>query len=634
MAAVAMAAACGQRHVKTGRRVVVLGVDGLDYGLVRDLMDEGRMPNFARLARSGAFQPLASSIPPQSPVAWSTFITGLDPGQHGIFDFVHRDPKSMEPFLSTSRTEAPRWNLKIGRWQFPLDSGRVDLLRRGQPFWEALERRGVDTTIIRMPADFPPSGTASRELSGMGTPDMIGTYGTFSFYTSRPFAFEGRSVSGGTVVPVRVVDGSVHASIEGPDNPYFVEPQKTQTDFAVYVDNEQRFAKIVIGTEERLLKVGDWSDWVPIQFELMPFKSLSGQCRFYLKQLDPYFELYVGPVNIDPVDPALPVSHPGRYAADLARATGRFYTQGMPEDTKAMKTDVLTADEFLAQARIAGDEVTKQFWYVLDRFDDGFLFYYFGNVDQVSHMMWRAMDPDHPAFTSADLRYRDVVPSLYAAIDALVGAAASRLGPNDLLIVMSDHGFASWRRSFSVNSWLRDNGYLTVRDPALVNDPGLFGNVDWTRTRAYGLGLNGLYINVRGREANGVVDPANRASLAEEIAKKLEETVDPATGMHPVRRVFGRERTYHLANDEQIAPDLIVGYAKNTRGSDDSALGSVPRDVIVDNRDAWSGDHCMDPEVVPGILLTSRALKKSAPSLQTLAGAIVAEFGVDQFPVR
>jgi len=634
IAAAFIGTACSRRHVKTGRRIVVLGVDGLDYQLVRDLMSRGRMPNFSRLARAGGFQALASSVPPQSPVAWSTFITGRDPGQHGIFDFVHRNPKTMEPFLSTSRTESAGWNLKLWRWQFPLGSGRVELLRRGAPFWDVLERRGVETTIVRMPADFPPSATATRELSGMGTPDMLGTYGTFTFFTSRSYAFEGKTLSGGAIVPVRVVDGAVHAAIEGPDNPYLVESQKTRAEFAVYIDDENRSAKLMAGREERLLRVGEWSDWVPIELTLMPFKTLAGECRFYLKQLEPYFELYVSPINIDPLDPALPISSPNDYGSELARATGRFYTQGMPEDTKALKTGVLTPDEFLAQARIAGDETTKQFWYVLERFTDGLLFYYLGNVDQVSHMMWRAMDPDHPAFTATDLRYRSVIEDLYAGVDSLVGTAASRLGPNDLLVVMSDHGFATWRRSFSVNTWLRDNGYLALRDPTLQNDPGLFSNVDWSRTRAYGLGLNGLYISVRGRETQGIVAPEERESLAAEIAAKLTEAIDPATGQRPIRRVFRREAVYTMSGDEDIAPDLIIGYEKGSRGSDDSALGSVPRNVIVDNVDAWSGDHCMDPEVVPGILLTSRPLKKSAASLQTLGAAIVAEFGVEDFPPR
>ncbi|HEY3043691.1 MAG TPA: alkaline phosphatase family protein, partial [Vicinamibacterales bacterium] len=618
LAALALTSAvvgCGPRHTKIGRRVIVLGVDGMDYDLVRDLMARGRMPQFARLAQSGAFAPLRTTVPPQSPVAWSTFMTGLDPGRTGIFDFIHRDPKTMEPFLSTSRAESSGRNIRLGRWQFPLTAGRVELLREGQPFWDVLEQHGVETSIIRMPANFPPSGKATRELSGMGTPDLLGTYGTFSFFSSNPLA--DRALSGGVMVPVTVERGMVHAAIDGPNHPYLVEPQKTKVEFTAYVDATKQHAQLVVGAEQRLLRVGEWSDWIPVELPLLPFEHLSGACRFYLKALDPYFELYVSPINLDPMNPELPISSPPGYAAELARATGRFYTQGMPEDTKSLKTGVLSPDEFLAQARLTEDENLRQYRYALDRFDDGLMFYYFGHIDQVSHMMWRAMDPGHPAFTSADLPYRSVVENLYIEMDGIIGETASRLRPDDLLVVMSDHGFSSWRRSFSLNSWLRDNGYLAVRDPAAI-DPGLFSNVDWTRTRAYGLGLNGLYINVRGREAHGIVDAGERDRVADELARRLADTIDPKTGGRPINRMFRRENVYHVAGHEDIAPDLIVGYARGTRGSDESALGIVPRDVLTDNTDAWSGDHCMDPDVVPGILLVSRRLRQQAPSLETL----------------
>ncbi len=632
--AIGGAVSCGDRD-RPGTRVIVLGFDGLDHALTSDLMARGKMPHFARLAAQGSFAPLGTTVPPQSPVAWSTFITGLDPGGHGIFDFIHRDPKTMEPFLSTTKTEAGGRALKVGKWQFPLSGGSVELLRRGQPFWEVLENHGIETTIIRMPANFPPSGTATRELSGMGTPDVLGTYGTFSFFTSEPFAFGGQTLSGGVVHPVEVAGGVVRSSLEGPDNPFLVRPEKVRAEFAAYIDSGRRYVKLVAGDEERLLGVGEWTDWVPVDFPLLPTQSLHAEARFYLKQLEPYFEMYVSPLNIDPLAPAMPVSSPDGYAGELARATGRFYTQGMPEDTKSLKTGVLNADEFLEQARIAGEENRRQYRYVLDRFAGGLLFYYFGNVDQVSHMMWRARDPEHPAYDeSTDRRHALVVEELYVGLDAIVGETAARLGADDLLVVMSDHGFTSWRRSFHLNSWLRDQGYLTLLDPRRSDDPGLFGNVDWTRTRAYALGLNGLYVNLRGREKTGIVDPQHREALVTEIAQKLLATMDPPTGAPAITKVYRREEVYKLAGHEDIAPDLIVGYAKGTRGSDESALGGLPREVIVDNTEPWSGDHCMDHEAVPGILLSSRALKKPAPTLETLAAAILAEFGINGFPIR
>jgi predicted AlkP superfamily phosphohydrolase/phosphomutase len=626
---------CASHEATPASKVIVLGFDGLDHALTEQMINAGRLPGFARLANSGGFAPLGTTVPPQSPVAWSTFITGLDPGGHGIFDFVHRDPKTMLPYLSTTKTEASSRTLPLGEWQLPLSGGKVELLRRGQPFWDLIEERGVPTTIIRMPANFPPSGTATRELSGMGTPDLLGTYGTFSFYTSEPYAFAGQSLSGGTVYNVRVREGRVRANLEGPDNPFLRTPEKVKAEFTAYPDQTNQYAKIVLGSEERLLKVGEWSDWLPVQFPLAPTQSLAGEVRFFLKALDPFFELYATPVNMDPLAPAMPVSTPPDYAAELAAATGRFYTQGMPEDTKGLKTGVLTDAEFLAQAKIAGDENRAQYRYVLDRFHGGFLFYYFGNVDQVSHMMWRARDPGHPAYDPVkDAPNAAVVEELYQGLDAIVSDTLDRLGADDLLVVMSDHGFTSWRRAMHLNSWLRDNGYIVLRDPGRRDDPGFFGNVDWSKTRAYALGLNGLYINLRGREKDGTVEAEARDTLVNELSAKLLAVVDPATGAPAITKMYRREQVYTMAGVEEIAPDLIVGYTKGTRGSDESALGAMPIDVFMDNTSPWSGDHCMDHETVPGVLLSNRPLKRPAPTLQHLAAALLAEYGIDSFPQR
>jgi predicted AlkP superfamily phosphohydrolase/phosphomutase len=432
---------------------------------------------------------------------------------------------------------------------------------------------------------------------------------------------------------VDVVDGVVRAALEGPDNPFLIKPEKVRAEFTAYIDARRQYVKLVLGEEEHLLRVGEWSDWVPVEFELIPSQGLPAAVRFYLKQLEPDFALYVSPANIDPLNPALPISTPSGFAGDLARATGRYYSQGMPEDTKGLKTGVLSAAEFLEQARIAGDENVRQYRHVLDTFAAGFLFYYFGNVDQVSHMMWRPMDPLHPAYnTGTDKQYAHVVEDLYAGLDAIVGETLDRLKGDDLLVVMSDHGFTSWRRSFHLNSWLRDQGYLALLDPERKDDPGLFGNVDWSKTRAYALGLNGLYVNLKGRESSGVVAAGDRDALLKEISSRLLHTIDPRTGAPAISKVYRREEVYTASGNDSVAPDLVIGYAKGTRGSDESALGGLPSDIIVDNKDPWNGDHCMDHEAVPGILLTSRALRKPAPTLQTLAAAILAEFGIDTFP--
>jgi len=614
-----------------GKRVIILGFDGVDYEFTKKLMDEGKLPNFSRAAHEGSFGPLETSIPPQSPVAWSNFITGMDSGGHGIFDFLHRNPETLVPVFSMSEVAEGGTTLEIGKYQFPLSGGAFELLRRGRAFWEVLENHGIETTVIRMPANYPPSGTATRELSGLGTPDLRGNYSDFSFYTSKLFAFAGEDIAGGDVYEVDIYDGVVEAKLYGPDNPFLIETEKLASEFTVYLDPVDPVAKIVAGSEEVVLREGEWSGWVPVEFPMIPTQTLGGMVRFYLRSVRPDFELYASSIQIDPMAPAFPISTPEDYATELAKAGGRFYVQGLPEDTKARESGVITTEEFLAQAHIAGKEFADQFPYVLDHFDDGLLFFYLGNVDQISHVMWKVLDPGHPAYDpEVDPKYAGLIEELYVGLDGIVGQALERLSTDDTLVVMSDHGFASWRRSFHLNAWLKEKGYLVVKDPGMEQDPGMFVNVDWARTRAYGVGLNGLYVNLKGREKNGIVPEEKRKPLLDEIAAALLAEVDPKTGGPVVTKAYQREETYKDRGELEIGPDIIVGTAKGTRISGQSALGAVGKEVLTDNVDEWSGDHLMDHETVPGILLTNRPLKRPAHRLQDLGQSVLLEFGIDE----
>ena len=625
-------ATCGSSG-STGRRVIVLGFDGMDYELTRRFMAEGKLPNLQRLAESGGFSPLTTSIPPQSPVAWSEFITGMDAGGHGIYDFMHRDTTTMVPYLSTSRSSDPSRTIKLGRWQLPLSGGTVELLRHGTPFWEVLEQNGIPTTVMRMPANFPPSGTASRELSGMGTPDLLGTYGTFSFYTTVPERITA-DVSGGVVYTAELVDNVLAATLVGPPNPFLIKGDSVTADFKVYADPTRPVAKIVIDDQEIILQEGEWSEWVTVDFTLLPYvQSLRGIVRFYLKQVHPEFELYVTPINIDPLNPAMPISTPSGFAAELARGTGRFYSQGMPEETSALSSGVFNDEDFLRQATLVAEENRRQYRHVLEHFDDGFLFYYFGNLDLVSHMMWRTMDSTHPAHDPvADAPYRNVIEELYVEADDIVGETLQSMGDDATLIVMSDHGFTSWTRAFNLNSWLRANGYIAFKNRSDQVGTGFFENVDWSRTQAYAIGFNSVYINVRGRERVGSVPRQQRRLVLDEIARNLVRFIDPKTGKPAVTKVYKRDQVFEDRGHLDIGPDLIVGFARGVRGSDESALGTITREIITDNTGKWSGDHLMDHEAVPGVLFTNRPLQRAASSLKELGAAVLAEFGIEGFP--
>ena len=210
------------------------------------------------------------------------------------------------------------------------------------------------------------------------------------------------------------------------------------------------------------------------------------------------------------LDPAMPISTPKGFSADLARAVGPYYTQGMPEDTKALTSDVLDQAEFVDQAELVSEEFQRMYEHLLGDFEDGLLFYYFGFIDQVSHVLWHTTDPEHPAHDpERDAPFAGVIEQQYLRADSIVGRTLEELGDDGMLIVMSDHGFTSWRRSFNLNTWLKENGYLSLVDPARQGEADYFGNVDWSRTQAYALGFSGLYVNLRGRELLGVV-PENQ----------------------------------------------------------------------------------------------------------------------------
>jgi predicted AlkP superfamily phosphohydrolase/phosphomutase len=611
------------------KRVLVLGFDGVDPVLLERFMAAGELPHFAKLAAEGSFRRLETVVPPQSPVAWSTFITGLDPGGHGIFDFIHRDPNppgrlALRPYLSTSRAEEEDFRIPLGRYALPLRPGKTELLRRGKAFWNVLEDHGISATILKIPANFPPERSKARTLSDMGTPDLRGTYGTFLLYTSDPVDGEGRDVAGGLIHRVDVLDNRVHAVIPGPQNPFRKDLARASRDFDVAVDPESDAVAIEVGGEEVLLRRGEWSDWVPVHFDLVPaMASVSGIVRFHLLQTRPHLRLYVTPVNIDPHKPALPISTPPRYAHDLAVELGNFYTQGLPEETAALSAGALDDPGFLTQADQIYAERLRLLELELGRFRAGLLFAYFGGVDLVSHMFWRTLD--RPG------EHADAILNAYRHVDAALGRALQALGPAGAsevtVIVMSDHGFGPFRRAVHLNSWLRERGFLSLRGEARTGRE-LFRDVDWSRTRAYGVGLNGLYVNQQGRERFGVVTAGEREGLIAELSKQLLEWRDPQSGEPVVARAYRREEIYH-GRYQHLAPDLVVGYSRGYRVSDASALGEEPAATIDDNHKKWSGDHCVAADLVPGVLLSNRRIQPGDIGLADLAPTILELFGVN-----
>ena len=632
-----------------GKKVIVLGIDGLDHGMLEAFIAEGRLPNFARLAREGDFSPLQTTMPPLSPVAWATFITGLDPGGHGVFDFVQRDPDTMdlvEPFYVIGPDGL---SLSLGSWVLPLTGGDLILYRGGQAWWELLDAAGIETTIFRIPVNFPPVETGGRSFAGMGTPDILGGPGTYSFFTDYPPDDIGRERSG-LVEIVEVVNHRVEAQLRGPPNALRRLPSDggnvgasgeveyevpdLVVDFEVLIDPEAPVAKIVVQDTELVLNEGEWSDWVTVDFEMIPYvMSISAIGRFYLQEVRPDFKLYVTPLQINPGDPANPLSNPEGWSAELDDALGPFYTQMLPEESKAFSEGIFTGREFWEQSQFVYRERRRALDYLLDTFDEGLLFFYFSSVDQGSHMLYSFADTEHPLHEPDEL-LENGIRTLYEEMDEALGRVLDVVHEDDdtTLIVMSDHGFSPFYWGVNLNTWLLEQGYVTLKDPSQRGRFPLFVNVDWSRTRAYAFGMGGVYVNLRGREREGIVEPgAEYDRLLDDLERDLLAMVDDRTGANPISLVYQTAERFTGPYVDQ-GPDIIVGYSRGYRYSWDGPLGEFGAEVIVDNDDAWTGDHTNDYRIVPGVLLTNRRITLDEPALHDLTVTVLDEFGVAPLP--
>lgn len=641
-------------------RVVVLGIDGLDPDLLREAIARfpDRTRNFARLADANGIHSLRTSVPPQSPVAWSNFITGRDPGGHGIFDFIHRDPKTRMPIPSTVKaTVTDSVPLPAG-WQFPL-GGDSESNRTGVAFWSVLKDHGVPADVWRMPANFPVEGSDGWSFSGMMTPAIDSAYGKYTFYTTQPdpaaIATEGR------IIPVREFDGRIDTSLSGPASPFKKSGEAATIPMRVLIDREAGAAAVEIAGRVVVVPQGAWSDWVQVSFDLLPLglAPVAGIVRFHVKSLTP-FELYASPVNIDPTAPIAPVSEPTEASGEVAKRIGLYYTQGMPEDVNALKEGVLTDAEFLAQGEVVHQEGVRMLDLGFERWKQrgGFLFFYFSGVDLCGHMLWRHHDEKHPnhdarmaAESTEDWSHRpgstwkDVVFDLYLRMDPVVGRVLEEAGSDATVIVMSDHGFESYGRKFSLNTWLLENGYLVLKEGREREKPDthpeyapvvIFDAVDWSRTRAYGVGFNGLYLNLKGRELDdehtpedesGIVAPGAEAdALIAEIDAKLLAIRDGDA--RPILRNDRPAAAYHGERGAE-APDLVVGYNANYGNSDESSLGRIPHHVLADNLGGtFQGSHLMAPEVVPGTLLSTRPVREGAFGLEDLTVEVLKLYGI------
>jgi predicted AlkP superfamily phosphohydrolase/phosphomutase len=616
--------AYGKAQIK---RAVILGFDGMDPDLAARFMAEGKLPNLAKLRGQGTFRKLRTTFPAISPVAWSTFMTGVNPGKHNIYDFLGRDLNSYLPFLSSAEIKGPKRHLKIGPYTVPLGGPRIRGMRRGTPFWHWLGQAGIFCSVIRVPVTFPPEKFPGVLLSGMCVPDLKGSQGTFCLCTTRRSNEKFRE--GGVRVPVERNGSVCRSYVPGPEDPLKGSSGgELRVNFEIRPDGNWNQARFTVDSQSFTLKVGDYSEWIPVKFKAGVGFSARGICRFYLKELSPEVGVYITPVNIDPGRPDLPISHPVTYSIYLAKLFGPYATLGLAEDTWALNEKVLDDQAFLAQCYANHDDRERMLFDALEKTRQGLCACVFDTTDRVQHMFWRYLEEDHPAARDVPRDQRgDVIQNLYARMDALIGRVMEQIDDETLLLVVSDHGFKSFARCVNLNAWLHQNGYLALK-PGATESGDWFEDVDWSRTRAYTMGLNGLYLNLKGREHEGIIAPGSEAeTLKEELRSMLDGLVDPASGRVGITGVFDCNSVYAGPYVDN-APDLIIGYGDGFRASWDSVMGKVTTQVFEDNVKAWSGDHCIDPRLVPGVVFCNRKIAEEKPAIVDVAPTIMKLFGL------
>ncbi len=609
------------------KRVIIIGFDGMDYKLMNRFMKAGKhFPHFEKLAEQGTFAPLLSTEPPISPVAWSTFATGVNPGKHNIFDFLTTDRKTYMPKISCSEIIPPKRFWHIGKWTVPLSRPKIELKRKSQSFWKIVGDRGIFASVLRVPYTFPPEKFYGTMLSGLGTPDLRGSQGSFSFYTTdgggQSDIWEGEFEK-----LEKVGEHRYTGKIKGPANPFVKGNPPLKIPFYLTLHPENGSAVFEVNKEKVTIEANKISDWVKLEFKAGLVK-IAGVTQLALSNTDPV-RLYLAPINIDPESPSMAVSHPRIFSVYLAKLLGPFATLGMVEDTTAVNEKVLSESLFVDQVYNAQREREQVFFDSLKKLKKGLVVQVFEATDRIQHMFWRYMkDSGSPApQPSKDEQVRQAIYHSYRAMDDFLGRLFTFLKDDDCLMIVSDHGFNAFNRGFHLNSWLHKEGYLVLKEDKSESDKW-YADVDWSKSKAYGQGLNGMFLNMKGREKYGIVNSGKEAeALKEEIKRKLLKLKDPKTAQPVAKGVWKREEIYK-GPYVQNAPDVVVGYNIGIRVSWESSVNYVGNEIFGDNTRMWSGDHAFTRDQVPGIFFCNKRVDAEQPSLMDISPTVLSVLGI------
>jgi predicted AlkP superfamily phosphohydrolase/phosphomutase len=600
----------GKMDERRHKKILLIGIDGTDPKVISKLMEEGKLPNFSRLKENGTFTPLETSISPQSPIAWATIATGSNPGKHSIFDFIKRNPDNYLPELSLTKTKSG------------IMSTKYESNIKGEPFWKITSEAGIPSTLVRWPMTFPAEEVDGKLLAGLGVPDIKGLLNSYSFYTSEKQSINGEGIE--KVIKVEIEGRTIDTVIKGPRTKKGGKIVDVTVPMQIKPSADKESVTLIIQGSKYTIDLNGWSDWVKIEFKVNFFTKVTGICRFYLERVDP-INMYMTTVQIDPKNPVQPISYPDGYSQELAGEIGMYHTLGLPEDTNALNEGKIGDDVFMEQVWQINEEREKMFWYEFNRFEAGVFAFVFDGSDRVEHMFW-----DENVFAEdGELTINPNIEEYYIRIDRFLGDVLKKTDDEIALFVFSDHGFSGFERSVSINTWLVENRYMTLTEqPTEKNAGELFKFVDWNKTKAYSVGFTGIYINLKGREGKGIVDPSEKEALIGEIVQKLKQLEDKELGRSAMINVYKSSEVYSGPYVEE-APDIIVGFAPGYRMGWQNAIGGVTPNVFFDNTKHWRGDHLIDPSAVPGVLFTNLKIDKTNPHQMDIAPTILYLLGLD-----
>jgi predicted AlkP superfamily phosphohydrolase/phosphomutase len=651
----------GSRAGAFKQKLVIIGFDGLDPKLVRKWMDEGKLPHLKKLAMEGSgVVSLGTTHSPESPTAWASFATGVNAGKHNIYDFLIRDTKTYLPDLGMVQFEPPHFVLNY----IPVSKPDIKSIRGGTSFWVTAGKAGVRSSVLTVPVTYPPEDVPNGELlSGLPLPDIRRTMGTFYYFGTDLSRYEEGNTEFGGILKRLVFDGDIaRTELVGPPNPIIRQQLRevrartplSETDkmkaaelegradvvlpMTVHWNRKEKSATIDIGDHSVHLSGHEWSKWINLDFDINLLLRVHGMAQLYLINAGQELQLYISPVNWRPDKPPAPMSAPASFSGDLYERLGPYRTLGWAEATWPLNEDRIDEKTFMDDLDRAFDDRAQVILQRLDTKQWDLLVGVIESTDRVQHMMWRLIDPTHPMYDRAlAAKFGDSIERVYRRCDAFIGEVVSRVGPEVPVLIVSDHGFHSFRQSVNLNTWLVQEGFMALQGQA----PGekklqdLFGggtfweNVDWSRTRAYAMGLGQIYINLKGREHHGIVSPgAESTMIQDDLANRLLALVDPKTGARMVDGVYKRDDIYSGPFFDNAA-ELQVGLADGYRVSWQSTLGGSPPGLVYPNMKKWSGDHgSFDYRSTSGVLISSRHLNDQQPSIMDIAPTVLKYFGL------